>query len=139
MKICRMFMSSCKKLRIMKGSEAKGLGCGSVWKKKKGGRKGMRGLPNCSLFYDDHRKSCEVHHNRRGFAGGENRQPPRRWSDQIWSHVNFFMKNQILIFWERERGDDDQESRPIKNKRIKFFFWWLYSYLFLWGWCNWSR
>ncbi|CAK9314868.1 unnamed protein product [Citrullus colocynthis] len=25
-----MFMSSCKKLRIMKGSEAKGLGCGSV-------------------------------------------------------------------------------------------------------------
>ncbi|XP_023536968.1 auxin-induced protein 22D-like [Cucurbita pepo subsp. pepo] len=25
-----MFMSSCKKLRIMKGSEAKGLGCGAV-------------------------------------------------------------------------------------------------------------
>lgn len=28
--ICSMFMSSCKRLRIMKGSEARGLGCG-VW------------------------------------------------------------------------------------------------------------
>ena len=25
---CSMFMSSCKRLRIMKGSEARGLGCG---------------------------------------------------------------------------------------------------------------
>lgn len=30
--ICSMFMSSCKRLRVMKGSEAKGLGC--FWTRK---------------------------------------------------------------------------------------------------------
>jgi hypothetical protein len=38
--ICSMFATSCKRLRIMKGAEARGLGCG-VWEKK-----------NMNYYYD---------------------------------------------------------------------------------------